>query len=142
MRWLLAKHLVDLIRDHGACAGVQVTPAWPGDRNQTAEMIWLGDIEGVMALPVGVGGRKPRDDKFDLRVLFRVAQLADLDATLSRLFELVGAVEDVLADDPTLAEFDGVLSAEAGTCNQAVMTTPDGVVAFGLIEIAVHSRLT
>lgn len=142
IRWVCIKHLIDLVREHPAMVKVLVEPGWPGDKNVRAEMVWVDEVDGDVSIPVMTGGRTHRDDKFDIPFLCRVAGRRDLDGTLTRLTEMMAAIEDVLADSPTLEDFDGVVSAEITsetfTCGE---TPADGRLGFGRLVVSVHSRL-
>lgn len=143
IRWPLAKHIVELMRSDGTLDGVAVEAAWPGDKHLRRDMIWVDEISGTTAIPVGTGGRKHRDDHFEIQFLFRVAGHRTIDATRSRLDELTAALENLLADSPTVMDFDGVVSAEASTGRSTCGETPsDGPLGFGEIVVAVHARLT
>lgn len=142
IRWATVKHLVDLLRAHESMAGVLVEPGWPGDLNMTDEMVWLDELSGDVSIPVATGGRKHRDDRFTVPLLVRVAGRRDLDATMSRLTEVCAAIEDVLADDPTLESFDGIVSAQITDEDQTCGSTPEGPLGFGRVVVSVHSRLT
>ena len=61
------------------------------------------------------------------------------------LLDEVASVPDVcdlLADDPSLGDFDGVLSAEVTAATVGADTYADGVWGSGEITVSVHSRLT
>jgi hypothetical protein len=142
VRWLVVSHLVDLFRAEGDLDGVLVEPGWPGDQRVRAETIWLDRIDNVnITIPVMTGGRKQRDDMFTLPFQVRVAGRHDLDQTMARVMELLAAVENVLADDPTLGDFTGVVSAEITSERQSVGTTPEGCIGFGEVIVTVHTRL-
>lgn len=142
IRWVCIKHLIDLIRDHPAMVKVLVEPGWPGDKNSRPEMVWIDRVDGDVSIPVMTGGRTTRDDKFDIPFLLRVAGRRDHDITLTRLTEMMSAVEDVLADSPTLDDFDGVVSAEITSESFMCGETPsDGHLGFGELVVSVHSRL-
>lgn len=141
VRWVVTKHVLDLIRKCKPLAGVQIEPGWPGDTIKD-EAIWVDRLDGDIDIPVMTGGRKQRDDKFDIPLQFRVAGKASLDGAMSRLGELMGTVESLLADDPGLSEQVGVVAA---TVTREQETSGDlgenGRLAFGEIVVTVHVRL-
>lgn len=143
IRWPVAKHLVELLDCSPLLAGVLVAPGWPGEKNITPEMVWLNTISTVdLNIPVGTGGRKHRADTFQLRFITRVVGRTDLDATQIRLAELDSAAEDVLAEDPTLGAFDGVVSAELVDRGQQANQFPEGLVGDGFFVVEIESRLS
>ena len=108
--WLCAQHIVDLLRDHNTLRGkVAVEPGWPGDLNRKAEMVFIDELSSTEDRPVMTQGRQKRDEEFTLPLLVIVTEQRDLDATMSRLSEIVAAIQDTLAEAPTLTDLDGVL---------------------------------
>lgn len=142
IRWAFAKQLVDLIAGAESMSPVLVKSSRPGDTEITDEMVYLAmPITGTVSLPVGVGGRKPRDDRFDLRLAVAVSRQS-IDEAMTRLEEIVADVCDLLAEDPSLGDFDGVLSAEVSATTVGADTYADGVWGSAEITVSVHSRLT
>lgn len=141
IRWQAAERVVSLLRSTAALQGVTIEPGWPGDRVPQAELIWLDEIDGTINIPVMTGGRKQRDDTFTLPFQFRVAGRGTLSETMERLLFLVSTVEDTLADDTSLMDLDGVLSAEVTDERQTSAMFPEGPVAFAELTITVSSRL-
>ena len=139
IRWTVTKTLIDLIRAHPSVIGVQVEPGWPGDTE--AEAIWVDELDGEVDMPLMMGGRKIRDDRFTIPFEIRVANRDDLDSTMERLLELVAAIEDVTADDPTLGGLDSMPSAVISHERQICARTPDGHIGFAEVVVDVHSRL-
>lgn len=145
IRWLAAKHVVALLQAQELLDGVSVTDSWPGEKHVKPEMIWLDRIDGDTSIPVGtgVGARKARDDIF--RLLFKIGVSGrgqSMDQVMTRLMEIRGEVEDVLANDPTLGDFDAVVSAELKPSFETMAHTSEGPVAYCELTIEVHSRLT
>lgn len=141
VRWQTANQIVELLRLRPPMAGVAVEPGWPGDKFVKAEMVWIDHIAGTSEIPVMTAGRKQRDDKFTIHLLTRVAGYKSLDDTVTRLSEIMGAVEDILADDPTLADFPSIVSAELDTGDTTTGVTPEGPLGFGEQTVQIHSRL-
>lgn len=143
IRWTVAKHLVDLMEGHALLDGVTVEPGWPGDRVPIDELVFLAPItSGDLDIPVMTAGRKHRNDIFRLRFVILVLSRPDLDTTQTRLAEIAAGIEDVLAEDPTLDDLDGIVSAQVKDMGQQAVSTPEGVVGDGFVEIEVHTRLT
>lgn len=86
-----------------AATGVQVERHHPGDA-LAHEAIFTGRVRGTSSIPVAKAGRKKREEEYTIEVWFVVAHATtELDAEL-RAFELLGLLEDALANDPTLAQ--------------------------------------
>jgi hypothetical protein len=141
IRWQAAERVVSLLRAEPLLRSVSIEPGWPGDRVPQAELIWLDEIDGTVNIPVMTGGRKQRDDIFNLPFQIRVLGYATLTETMERLTTLVATIEDVLADDTSLLELDGVLSAEVTEERQTSAMFPEGPVGFAEVVVTVSSRL-
>lgn len=142
IRWTVTKHLVDALRNHQALSGVLVEPGWPGEDNLRPSTIYVDELRTEsLLIPVASAGRKNRDDKFAIPFMFRVVDAGSLDDTMTRLTQLVAAVEDVLADSPTIDDMDGVVSAEVTDETMTAGLRPDGYVGYGQLVVSVHSRL-
>lgn len=86
-----------------AATGVQVGRHHPGDALEP-ESIFTGRVRGNSEIPVARAGRKKREEEYTIEVWFVVAHATtQLDAEL-RAFELLGLLEDLLANDPTLGQ--------------------------------------
>lgn len=151
IRWALTRHMVTRLRTLPGMSGVEVWPAWPGDTIADAanELVWCDNIDGPIDVPMSKGPnqRVSRDDKFELVFLLRVkgAMLDDPTESLlavgDRMAELVAVLEGWLADDPSIDEFDGVVSAEPSDAAMTVGMTAEAPMAYGTATVAVHSRL-
>lgn len=149
IRWALTRHMVARLANLPALSGVGVWPAWPGDKKVSREMLYVDELAGALNIPLSEGpnNRHSRDDKFDIVFLTRIAGTKAEDprtgliAAGDRLAVVVGVLEDWLADDPSLDEFDGVVSAEISDARSAIGMTQEGPMAFGQLTVSVHSRL-
>jgi hypothetical protein len=141
IRWQAAERVVSLLRAEPLLANVTVEPGWPGDRVPQAELIWLDEIDGTVNIPVMTGGRKQRDDIFNLPFQIRVIGYGTLTDTMQRLTEIVATIEDTLADDTSLADLDGVLSAEVTEERQTSAMFPEGPTGFAEVVVTVSTRL-
>lgn len=141
IRWQVAKTIVDSLRNSGNLAGVLIEPGYPGAENLRPDSIWVDELEGDIDIPVYQGGRKQRDDKFTIPFEIRVVDRTDLDATQTRLSQIVAVFEDVFANDPSLGRMDGVVAAQISHERQTVGWIPDGPVGFAEITVSVHVRL-
>lgn len=141
IRWTVVSKIIDLISSSPLVAGVTVAPGWPGERNHLAQIIWIDDIDGNVEIPVMTGGRKQRNDDFDIPIQFQVLGFVNLDDTMRRLTELVAIVEDTLADDTSLDNLDGVLSAQITRERMTSAVTTEGPVGFAEVTVSVTTRL-
>jgi hypothetical protein len=143
IRWEACKRIVSLIEADQDIedTAVSVQPGWPGDRIIQKELIWIDEITGDTRIPVMTGGRKERDDEFEITLNFRVVGLHDLEDTMDRIFALVAIVENILADDTSLDALDGVLSAEITSQRMSCAMFPEGPVAYAELKIQISSRL-
>jgi hypothetical protein len=141
VRWQATEQVCALLRSSPSLTGVTVEPGWPGDRVPAAQLIWFDEIDGAISVPVMTGGRKQRADTFTLSIQIRVIGLGTLDETMSRLFEIVGVVENLLADDTSLGDLDGVLSAELTNGRQTSAMFPEGPAAYGELILTIETRL-
>jgi hypothetical protein len=86
-----------------ALSGVQVTYGRPSDAELDRECVWVGDVTGRQQVPTMKAGRKARHETYSVEVVAWVAMdrglVSDAEA---RAFVLLGSVEDVVANDPTL----------------------------------------
>lgn len=100
--------LVAAIR--GALPGIQVERARPV--HPRAECVFLlGSFPTEVAQAAMKEGRRHRYEDFETAVEFNVTAMSTPDTNEDRAFELVAAVENVLAEDPTLGGVDGLLWA-------------------------------
>ena len=140
--WSTAQHLVTLLRAHATLNGVvSVQPGWPGDLERKAEMVFIDELTSTEERPVMTSGRQIRKDEFTIPLLVVVAGRKDLDATMTRVTELVAAIEDVVADDPSLTAVEGVqmvwITSKSMSCGQ----TPEGPIGSARVVIDVTARL-
>lgn len=144
VRWVVIRHICDVLAGHELLGGVGVHPGFPGELAAAgAELIWVdAPPPSDTRIPVGTGGRKIVDDTFSVPLQIRVAGRPNLAEAGDRLDEIAGAVVEVLATDPTLDALDGVLSAEiTSVAGPAIGVTPDGPLGYSRIEISVHTRI-
>lgn len=142
VRYSAVKKLVALLRDHDGARGVVIEPGYPGEADLRAEALWVGDITSTQEIPVMTGARMHRDDLFTASFLARVTGKRTLDETMARIEALGALIEDVLADEVTLEDLDGIVSVEVLTTDMTSGRTPDGHLGFGRFEVRFHARLT
>lgn len=119
-----------------------VASGWPGDKNDRKRMLWVDEVRSTEERPVITGGRLHRDDMFTIVLLSRVTGHRSTDDAHDDLEAIDALVDDYLAGEHTLADLDGIVSAEAGTGDFTVGTTPGGVVGYSRREVQIHARLT
>ena len=107
--------LVDKLDNAASLEGVTILDGLDG-KQITNETIIVANLKGVEG---GIrdmrAGRKARTDKFDVTVILWAAQQGQTAAQArSRCVELLAALEDVLADDPSLGSVPGLYSAQLG----------------------------
>ena len=141
IRWDACTSVVTILRADATLAAVTVEPGWPGDRPPTAQLIWIDELDGTCEIPVMTGGRKQRNDDFDIPLQMRVIGLGTLDDTMDQLSVLVAAVENALANDTSLGSLDGVLSAEITRERMTSAMFPEGPVGFAEVVVSVSTRL-
>lgn len=138
IRWDVTKHLIAIIRTK--FNDLQVEAGFPGDRME-AESVWVDELDGEITIPVMKSGRKHRDDEFTIPFEIRVAGRSDLDSTMERISEIIAGIEDVLADDPGLDDFDGLIDA---VIDSERMTSGEirnaGWIGFGEVVVSCHAR--
>ncbi len=141
IRWDACTRIVSLLRADNTLTGVTVEPGWPGDRVPAAQLIWVDELDGTCEIPVMTAGRKQRNDDFDIPLQMRVMGLGTLDDTMGKLSVLIAAVENALADDTSLDDLDGVLSAEITRERMTSAMFPEGPVGFAEVVVSVSTRL-
>jgi hypothetical protein len=149
VRWRVLRHCTTRMRNAAEMSGVGVWPGWPGDKFVTSEMVWCNEVDGTLDLPFSTGedSRHPRSDEFSITWLTRVAGtlVADpetaMDATGDRLAVIHGAIESILADDPTLDDLDGLLEAKLTEASQVTPMTEEGPIGWGRLVMSCTARL-
>ena len=137
-----AQELVTLLRAHATLNGVvSVQPGWPGDLERKAEMVFIDELTSTEDRPVMTQGRQKRDEEFTLPLLVIVTEQRDLDATMSRLSEIVAAIKDTLAEAPTLTDLDGVLMSWVASKSMSCGQTPEGPIGTARVTVEVTARL-
>ncbi len=135
--------IVAALRNAPSLRGVDIHGGWPGDRNVTAEMVWLGaDVTGDAEIPVATAGPKHYDDKFTFPLEVRVAGSGDLDAAAARASAVMAAVLDTLREDPTLGDLADLVTATVEQMRGPYAeVTPEGPMAWAEVTVAAHLRI-
>lgn len=150
VRGRILRHTLTRLHGSPALALVGVWPCYPGEEHETPEMIWCGDLDGQLEIPVSTGAdlRHPRDDAFDIDIYVRINSQVLADpftaflATYDRLAEVLGVIENLLADDPTLDEMPALVDAQLTRSAQTVRPSNEGPIGWGLCTLTAHTRLS
>lgn len=139
----VADYLVATLAGADLLAEVQVHDGMPGENAQVGNELLVVDdeITSESSIPVAVGGAKPYDDTFEIMLLIYIKGRKTRAEAKARLAEIVGAVQTLLAADPSLSDTEGVLSASITRRRRIIKTITDGPVAYGELVISVHSRI-
>lgn len=138
------RRLQDLLEAKPDLFGVQILRGWD-EQAPEREHIRIGDASGTLSIPVMTAGRKHRDDRYTISLyVFAGVPGRGAEEAEERLEELVHVIGDVLADDHTLGELDGLVSAEMGEyAGPKSDPTPEGSYGYATpVEINCHARLT
>jgi hypothetical protein len=113
-----------------ALSGIQVTYGRPADDKLNRECVYVAEAIGTHRVPVFKAGRKPREERYSVEVVVAVIKgRGDVTDSESRAFTLLAAVEDAVANDPTLGAVDGLVHATAGSWETAAEQTAEGPAA-------------
>jgi len=140
-----------LVELFAAALTVPVTYAWPGKATE-AECVFLGPhpatsdirIDADSQIPTMKAGRKQRAESYTVRVTVWVFRpdLTPVDAETceTRAFALFAEIEDVLADDTSLA--DTAQLASIARFSSTLLPFQSGWACELGIDITVEARLT
>lgn len=142
VRWAAVEKLVQLIAAHDDVAGVGVHAAPPGDLDTSVDLIFVQAINGAGTVPAYAGGRTIRDDNFTITVLAKSFSTRGITAVMERVEVLGGILEDVVADNDTLGDLDGVVAVTMSASELIPQITPEGAVGYASYDVNVHARLT
>ncbi len=125
-----------------ALPGVQVTDGKPPDSLLARESIFIGDISGTHDIPVMKAGRKQRQEEYEVEVWVWVAKARGTIAdTKARAHVLWAALENTLANDPSLTNLDGVLWARMGSFEEQSIYDAEGPRTAFRSNVTVAARL-
>lgn len=123
----------------------QVTYGRPMPSLSARKRVYVGDVDGSQSLPVHVGGRKVREEDYQIEVFVEaILARGTLQEAETEAFDMLDAVENVHADDPTLGGLDIVWAIPNG--DFSVVTDwasekGEGPVCLIRFEINVKTRL-
>ena len=123
--------------------GVQVSESWPGGDGLRDKALFLGNVRSTdIHIPVSRAVRVVREELYSVDVHAQAA-FAGTNAKAAResCFAMYAAVEDVIANNPTLG-VNGLIKAVPHAYElQTGLTDSGGWIAFLRIEIEVQARL-
>lgn len=143
MRAQAVAAVLAMLRGADALDGVGVYSLWPGDRNQSPEMIWVGvDLDGDLEVPVMTAGPKTYDDQFELPLEIQVAGSWDPDRAAARAGEIADSIIEVLRTDHTVGGLDSVITATVSRYRGPTgVVTPERTMAWAQITVSLHLRI-
>lgn len=141
VRWASVEALVTLLAAHDDIGLIGVHNSPPGDLDLTPDMIFVQQVNGSADVPAFAGGRTIRDDNFTITVMSKSFTTKGVTAAMERVEELGAIVEDVVADNDTLGDLDGVVSAKVSPVELIPTLTPEGAFGYATHDVVVHSRL-
>lgn len=129
-----------MLKDDGT--RVPTTPGEPGAEVEREHVFVVLPIRGDRHIVFMEAGRKTVEDNFTIPVLFQSAVPgASLEECCARVEAMSNDLLDVLANDPTLGELDGLMWAnEATTEGPDAYQTDEGAVAFWRTDVECKAR--
>ena len=125
-------------------SGIQITYGDPGQAARR-EFIFIGDVTAGGQDPESLSsGRRRRIESYTLDVIVSVqSKPQGLQENEQRAIVLASAVENVVADNPTLSSLDGLMFIECSgmsvTSNEAGVDGPHSQIT---VHFAVKARLS
>ena len=136
--------LLTKLQADATLSAIQVTYGDPGGAARR-EHIFIGDITAGGQDPESLSsGRRRRIESYTLDVIVSVqSKPQGLQENEQRAIVLASAVENVVADNPTLSSLDGLMFIECSgmsvTSNEAVVDGPHSQIT---VHFAVKARLS
>jgi hypothetical protein len=122
--------------------GVQVSYGHPSAALVERQVVYVGDVQMDYSVPVMRAGRQPRQEEFTVEVIVNVAPArGEPSEAEAEAFALLAAVEDVVADDPTLGGVDGLLWVRFDSGRVVTDLGPEGPICLIAVEVACAARL-
>lgn len=136
--------LVTSLAAHADLSTADVTYGWRAWG--ATEQVFLGDVEGESRIPTIKSGRKQRQENYTVDVIFRVydhdgSPSGDAD-TEARALEMLGALDDVLADDVQIDGVTAIQWAQVGDFTSRLVPRDKGWGCEVLSTVEVSARLT
>jgi len=122
---------------------VGITAGFPGDAIK-AEAVWIGEPKTVFAYPTyrDPDGRRRRVLTTTIPLEANITTYpSDDTATLLRLGEIIGAIDDTVADGPLIGSDGTVLDLVLADVAHFVLVTPEGYLGMALINLTITTQL-
>ena len=136
--------LLTKLKAESDLSGIQITYGDPGQAGRR-EFIFIGDVTASGQDPESLSsGRRRRIESYTLDVIVSVqSKPQGLQENEQRAVVLASAVENVVADNPTLSSLDGLMFIECAgmsvTSNEAGADGPHSQIT---VHFAVKARLS
>ena len=136
--------LLTKLKAESDLSGIQITYGDPGGAARR-EHIFIGDVTAGSQDPESLSsGRRRRIESYTLDVIVSVqSKPQGLQENEQRAIVLASAVENVVADNPTLSSLDGLMFIECSgmsvTSNEAGVDGPHSQIT---VHFAVKARLS
>lgn len=122
---------------------LKVFYGYPPEIDKTRECIYIARTEGTHTVPVLTAGRKRGEEDYKITVVAEVIwDRGTAEAADARCWELMGAVRDVIANDPSLGNVDGLIHAVLDGEVRTEVGWNTGPIARIEAEVSCLSRLT
>ncbi|HEX8781154.1 MAG TPA: hypothetical protein VF728_08325 [Nocardioides sp.] len=139
----VAESVTRLVTDALGPSEVRVLNGRPPDAEgaRKRELVFVDDIVGSHDIATMKSGRNPRDERYTVNIAIAVIGTRGTVAKArARAFELMGVVENVVADNKTL-DVEGVLSAKVGEWRTNAFHSNEGPNAEIVVGVDIHARL-
>lgn len=136
--------LVALLSVHEALRNTRVDRNPPHGDTLPQELVHIaGTTTGTQEYAVLRAGRKPRNESFTVTVVFDTVQPAarTSEEAETRLFEMYAALQDVVAEDPTLGIDAQSFQASVGEHREVVDFIEHGAAGHLEADVNVTARL-
>ena len=142
IRHIVKDTIVQLLKARPELAGVQVEYGFPADTMEQ-DCVWFSAVKGMSyTVPAVQAGRLQRDDIFDLTVVLQSGKhgFSPADGETAAAAYLA-ALENIVADDASLADVDGLVDATISSVDGPVTErTIEGAISFYVVVISCHAR--
>ncbi len=147
IRTAVVTRIFELLKTRPSMVGadgelVQMTPGEPAGTTEREHVFVVLPVRGEREIVFMEAGRKTIEDNFTIPFLFQSAVPGStLEECSARVEAMSNDLLDVLADDPTLGELDGLMWAtEATTEGPDAFQTDEGAVAFWRTDVECKAR--
>lgn len=146
IRTKVRDEIIDRLNAHSALVSadgnrVPVDPGPPGQRIER-EHVFVARTTGRRQVAFLEAGRKTVEDDFTITFVFWASRPGDTGSEADdRVEQMATSIEDVLADDPTLGNLDGLFWAvEATVEGPDHELTKEGAVATIVVDVECKAR--